>query len=86
MDGVWDDGRINLSEEGEFRIGMNEGRNCTEGFLYLVEGFSSIVVPGQRLGPIAKQGGDWRTDLAEFVYESPIEVGEPVEALQLLDR
>lgn len=44
------------------------------------------MVPGQRLGPIAKQGGDWRTDLAEFVYESPVEVGEPEESLQLLDR
>ncbi len=62
------------------------GWGRAERFLELLNGFVGIAVPGQELGLTSQEGGERRSEQAVFLDESPIEVGESEESVQVLYR
>ncbi len=63
---------------------MTQDGGRAEHFLELLYGFVGIGVPGQGLGLTSQEGGERCSEHAVVPDESPIEVGESEETLQVL--
>ncbi len=64
---------------------MYEDWSSGESFLQLLKGLLGCWGPGQRLGLVMEQVGEWTGKGAVVLYESAVEVRESQELLEFLD-
>ncbi len=64
---------------------MYEDWSSVESFLQLLEDLLGCWGPGQRLGLVTEQVGEWTVKGAVVLNKSTVEVGESQGSLELLD-